>query len=276
MLFSQKESLQDRIIRLLLEGEQSVKGIKKLLGEEQVKATVQGIYKVFRILVAQEIVIKRANMYSLSEEWRGKVVDTLSKNDNRFELAEGERISFDLASLVHLDQQWKNIVLPFHNAHPKDPIFFYNPHEIWMHLSESRKESELVYYASFKKSKSYAFCLIGGATVLDTLFKKELQHKFMQVAVGIEHFTKTDYPTIFSDYIITTRLSPRLAIEIEDAYKTSTDIETLQTKLHAIGLEKKKVRLIIERDKEKAKKLRKKLSKEFFVPQELVKEFNLY
>jgi hypothetical protein len=276
MLFSKKESLEDRLIRLLLSKEQSVKTLKKTLSDEGVVATIQGIYKALRLLVAEEIIIKRGNLYSLSEEWRSGAVDSLNQSADRFELAEGEKISFDLASLVHLDQQWKNIVLPLHNAHPTAPVFFYNPHEIWIHLNESRKKSEYAYYESFKENKTHAFALFGGNTEHDKAMKKELQNEYLQIAVGVEAFSKTDYPTIFGDYIITTRISKRLSEEIEKAYKESESGEVLQERLQKIGIEKKKVKLIIERDRDKAKKLRKKLSKEFFISQEIIKYFELY
>ena len=276
MILSKKETLEDRLIRLLLDKEQSVKSLNKALVVEGVSATVQALYKLLRSLVADEVVIKRANMYALSEEWKERVVDRFEQTHNRFELAEGESITFDLASLVHLDQQWKNIVLPLHNAHPKIPVFFYNPHEIWIHLNESRKQSEYAYYQSFAQNKTHAFALFGGATLHDSAIKKELQNEFLQVAVGVEVFSQTDYPTIFGDYIITTRISRRLSEEIEKAYRESVATAELEIRLQKIGIEKKKVKLIIERDREKAKKLRKKLSKEFFVPQELIKEFELY
>ena len=276
MILSKKETLEDRLIRLLLDKEQSVKSLNKALVVEGVSATVQALYKLLRSLVADEVVIKRANMYALSEEWKERVVDRFEQTHNRFELAEGESITFDLASLVHLDQQWKNIVLPLHNAHPKIPVFFYNPHEIWIHLNESRKQSEYAYYQSFAQNKTHAFALFGGATPHDSAIKKELQNEFLQVAVGVEVFSQTDYPTIFGDYIITTRISRRLSEEIEKAYRESVATAELEIRLQKIGIEKKKVKLIIERDREKAKKLRKKLSKEFFVPQELIKEFELY
>lgn len=276
MLFSHKESLEERFVRYLLEKSFTVKALRKELAEEDERPTIQGVYKSLRTLVSDEIVIKRGTLYSLSEEWRNKTIDTLSKSTNRFELAEGERISLDLQSLVHLDQQWKNIVLPLHEAHPSTPAFFYNPHEIWVHLSDSRKQSEYDYFGSFKENKTNGFYLVGGDTVHDQAFKKEVQNDYFQVALGVSHFAQTDYPTIFGDYIITTRISERLSKEIEQCYKESHDAKTLETRLRAIGMEKKKVRLIIERDPEKAKKLRKKLSKEFFVPQELIKEFDLY
>lgn len=276
MLLSKKESLEDRLTRILLTNEQSAKSLIKQVQNDGITVTIQGIYKALRGLIEEEIILKRGNLYSLSEEWRETVINIFQETQNRFELAEGESIRFDLASLIHLDQQWKNIVLPLHNAHPKIPVFFYNPHEIWIHLNESRKKSEYEYYASFAENKTHAFCLFGGNTIHDIAIKKELQNEYLQIAVGIQQFQKTDYPTIFGDYIITTRLSKRLSEEIENAYKESVNKLSLESRLQKIGIEKKKVKLIIERDREKAKKLRKKLSKEFFIPQELIKEFDLY
>lgn len=276
MLLSKKESLEDRLTRLLLPSEQSVKSLAKHIQNEGVQVSIQGIYKVLRALTESEIVIKRGHLYSLSEEWRERIIDTFEKTQNRFELAEGESITLDLTSLVHLDQQWKNIVLPLHNAHPTAPVFFYNPHEIWIHLNESRKKSEYAYYESFKQNKTYAFALFGGDTGHDRAVKKELQNEYLQIAVGVEAFPKTDYPTIFGDYIITTRISKRLSEEIESVYKETIVDTVLEERLQKIGIEKKKVKLIIERDRDKAKKLRRKLSKEFFVPPALIKEFALY
>jgi hypothetical protein len=276
MLFATQESTEERIIRFLLRKNQTVKSLRKSLSDEKITITIQGIYKILRSLVSQEVIIKRAADYSLSEEWRSRAVNVLNKNDNRFELAEGERISMDLSSLVHMDQQWKNIILPLHESHPNDPTFFYNPHEIWFHLNDSRKASETAYLESFKQNKTYAFYLIGGNTLHDKAIKKELQNSHLQISVGIEYFSKTDYSTIFRDYIITTRLSPKLAQEIEECYQESSSAQNLENRLQKIGIEKKKAKLIIERNHEKAKKLRKQMAKDFHIPSELRERFDLF
>ncbi len=276
MIFSTKESLEDSIVRLLLDNTCKVKDLQSLLHKEHAEVTIQGIYKSLGILLSEEIIIKRGILYSLSEEWRSHVVDKLSKTVQGITLAEGEKVSFDLASLIHLDQQWKNLVLPLHKAHPDDPIFLYELHEIWIHLDETRKASEYAYFSSFLEKKIYAFCQLGGDTVHDRALKKELQNEYMQVATGTEFFPKTDYPAIFNDYIITTRLSKSVASKIEVCYESSPTLLELEARLQKIGIEKKKVKLTIERNRAKAKRLRKKLSKNFFVPQELINQFGLY
>lgn len=276
MLFTHKSSHEEQIIELLLIEERSAKG---LLGEIQKKSppyTIQALYLVLKILLEQEVIIKTGQRYMLSEEWRVRAQDRFSKKDDTFELAEGESVSYVLTSLVHHDFQWKNIVLPLHNAHQADPIFFYNFHYIWPYLSSSRHESERAYYQSFLEKKTAAFSLVGSKSPLDLETKKVFQNQYVQWAVGAEHFSETDYVAILGSYIITTRFSKRLAGEIASCYTKCTTLSELATALQKIGIEKKKVRLIIERDRDKAKKLRKKLSKEFFVPQELIKEFGLY
>lgn len=276
MLFSDKESLEDRLVKLLLSGELNVRSIEEKLASQGVRVTTQGVYKSLRALVSLEIIIKRGQLYSLSEEWRGRVVDELSQMRNRFALAEGESIKLGLGSLIHLDQQWKNIVIPLQAEHPDQPIFLYNVHDIWVHISPSRRESERAYYESFTKKKTYAFHAIGGKTIHDEAIRKEFRSEYMHITLGVQHFPKTDYPTIMGDYVITTRISPRLADEIEKQYQTSPDKATLEAGLSALGIERKRVKLIIERDREKAKKLRRRLAKDFYVPQELIKKFDLY
>ena len=275
MLFTHNETLEDKIVRYLVPKEQTAKGLLKKLKEESGSYTIQALYVVLRGLVATETVVKRGMLYFLNEEWRSAVASQLQQRDSN-ELAEGESVTYVLSSLVHHDLQWKNIVLPLHESHPKDPVFFYSYHYIWLYLSDSRKQSELAYFRSFIENKKKAFSLIGSKSPFDLEVKRSLQNDFVQWAVGTEHFSKSDYVTVFDDYIITTRLSSRLADEIEDCYKNANDIADLETRLHRIGNEKKKVRLVVERNKSKAKKLRKKLSKEFFVAKELIEKFDLF
>jgi hypothetical protein len=147
---------------------------------------------------------------------------------------------------------------------------------VWIHIGTSREESEVAYYRAFLAKKNHAFSLIGSNSSHDVATKNQLQNQYVQWAVGAAHGSKTDYLTIFGDYVMTTRISLRLAEEIDACYRNSKTTAELRAALQKIGIEKKKVKLIIERDRAKAKKLRKKLSKEFFVPQALIKEFGLY
>jgi len=250
MLFTKNETLEDKIVRYLVFKEQTAKGLLKQLKEDSDHYTIQALYVVLRGLVATETVVKRGMSYFLNEEWRVLVSSQLHRHDSG-ELSEGESATYILSSLVHHDLQWKNIVLPLHESHPKDPVFFYSYHYVWLYLSETRKQSELNYFKSFIENKNQAFSLIGSKNHFDLEVKRDLQNDFVQWAVGTEHFSKSDYVTVFDDYVITTKFSSRLADEIEDCYEKAFDRNDLESRLRKIGSEKKKVRLIVERNKSK-------------------------
>lgn len=276
MLFSSQTSLEETILEFLLKKPMTSKVIHAGLSKEGRNVTIQAIYKALNALISQEVVLKHSTMYSLSEEWRKRAIRALERKYSPFELAEGERISLDLSSLVHLDEQWKNIVLPLHDLYPGFPSFFYNPHELWLHLSDSRTASELAYFKSFKDTKTLAFYAIGGSTLHDKEFKQQFQNEYFQISSGNRFFPDTDYPTIFGDYVIMTRISPTLAKAIENIYETSTNTIELTKNIQALEFENKKIKLIIERNHHKAKRLRKKLAADFHIPQELREKFDLF
>lgn len=276
MLFSNKEILEDRIVRLLMDQNQTVKSLRKHLEKEAVSVSIQAIYKALRALTTEEIILKHLTDYSLSEEWRRGMSERFSPKKESITLSEGEMVRFDLNSLVHLDQQWKNIVFPLHEQYRGIPVFCYNYHELWIHLNESRRKSELDYYKSFEKSKTPFYYVFGGNTVHDKHIGKLIENKYLKVNVGDSAFPDTDYPIVISDYVIMTRISSKAAQKVEECYKTSKSIAELEQKISKIGLEKVKIKLIIERNKEKAKKLRKRISKDFHVPKELREKFDLF
>ena len=275
MLFTNNEGLEDRVVRRLIKGEFSVSQIQKLLKTESQKYSIQSIYAVLRRLVALEVVVKRGTIYYLNQEWKKKVVDRLQARGS-LEIAEGESVSYNLFSLASSDLQWKNIVLPLHQQKPDEPIFFYNYHYIWTYLSESRKNSEREYFSALTKNKTNTFCLIGSTSPQDREVKRMIQNDFVRVTLGKKIMSERDCMTIFGDYMITTSFLPSLVREIEKGYKQSPNVPALETLLYRLNIEKKRIRLIIERNHEKAKKIRKKFSTEFYIPKELTKKFDLY
>jgi hypothetical protein len=276
MLFSKKEIIEDKIIRILLTKNQTVKSIRRELETEGVSVTIQGIYKALRVLISEEIALKRLMSYSINEEWRRKITEHFATKKEPLLLSESETLKFDLNSLIHLDQQWKNVIFPLQDQYSNYPVFSYNPHEIWIHLSENRKKSEIEYHNLFERKKIPFYVVIGGETNQDKETSKQLEGNYVRFSIGDKAFSETDYPTIINDYIITTRISSKLAQKIESCYQNSNSISELEQKLALVGIEKARIKLIIERNKEKAKKLRKRLSKDFYIPKELREQFDLF
>jgi hypothetical protein len=274
MLFSNHEKLDDSIIRILLNEKKTAKNILFILENEGFNYTIQAIYVVLRELVSLEIIIKTGFYYKINEEWRNKILETLSNNTDS--IVDGEKTIFLLNSLSHQDLQWKNTILPVHNKYPEDPIFFYNYHYIWIHLGETREKSEIDYYESFLKQKRYAFSLIGSNHPLEVETKKMVENEFVRIFIDDKPIQSSGYITIINDYIITSYLTKKTLVEIDNCYKKSTTIPELRRNIQKINFKAKKVKIIIERNRDKAKKLRKKISKDFYIPRELREKFDLF
>lgn len=277
MIFSSHEHLEDKIVRILLEKKHTAKELLTRINTgTSTHISSQGVYKTLKNLCENEVILKRSFYYSIHEEWRRRVGLFFITPQQPLVINEGEKLRFEFISLTELDHHWKNIVLPIQDSIPGFPIFGYGPHHIWINLDESRKESEHIYHTSFLKEKRYSFSVLGGTTIHDTYAKKFLENEFVQISLGKKLFPDTDYPVVFNDYIVTAKLPKNIAQKIELLHEQEKTTESLNKKLAQLELEKMKIKLIIERDKEKAKRFRKKISVDFYIPKKLRDEFDLF
>ena len=272
MLFGTHENLEDRIIRLLLEKAQTVKSLRKSLGS----VTIQGIYRILRNLLTEEIVIKQSNEYSLNEDWRRNIASHFSQVPDPVTLSEGDSIRMNFNSLLTLALQWKNIAFPLQDIHAPFPVFDYNPHYIWAYLGERRKESETYYYEWFEKHNVSFFLALGGKTICDIETMNDMGNYSDNIVAGVPLFPNNICKIAIADYVITTRISTKFANEIEQIYKKSTTLKELKQSLFTLAHAKNSMSIIVERSKNKTKKLRKKISKSFNVPKELREKFDLF
>jgi nucleoside 2-deoxyribosyltransferase len=279
MLFSINEDIKDIIIKELLNKEETVENIHKILTiKYKEKITIFGIYKILDKLKKEEVVTKAEKKYIVSEQWRLKVIEKLSKKDNDFiKLEEGEKLDFKFNSLANLDHYWKNIAISIDRENIDHPVFFLSAHPIWMFIDESRKNSEKEYYESFNERKINLYQSIQNDEFFDKEFKKEFSSEYIKINTGEKTDNRnTNHIAIFGDYITTTVLSKKIADEIDNLYKEEKDLNIFKEKFLKIEIENKNARLIVERNKNKAKMLRKKLSKNFYIPKELIEKYDLF
>lgn len=274
MLFSGHKKLEDILLELLISQQKTAKVLLREIEQLGYSYTIQAIYDALRGLIASETIIKNGFYYKINEEWKNKIITTLMEKPG--EIFDGEKTIFLLNSLTHYDLQWKNSILPLHNLYPEDPIFFYNYHYVWIHLGQTREQSELDYYKSFLDQKRYAFSLVGSQSPLEIETKKMIENDYVRVFIDDKPIHSTGYVTIINDYIITTYLPKKTLAEISNSYKKSKTISELRRHLQDLDFRSGKLKIIIERDKEKAKKLRKKMSKDFYIPKELREKFDLF
>ena len=279
MLFSSNESIKDLIIKELLNKEESVEYIQNILiSKYKKKITIYGIYKILDKLKKEEIITKADKKYIVSEQWRLSVLENLSKKDNDFiKLEEGKEMDFKFNSLANLDHYWKNIAISIDRQNKDFPIFFLSHHALWMFINQNREDSEKEYYESFNERKINLYQSIQGSEIFDKEFKKEFSSEYIKINTGEKIENKnTNHIAIFGDYITTTVLSKTIADKIDKLYKEEKDLENFKKRFSEIEIENKNARLIVERNKKKAKMLRKKLSKNFYIPKDLIEKYDLF
>lgn len=164
MIFSNKETIKDLVIKRLLSGNKTAEELQDELKEkDNIKVSLFGLYKILRNLKKEEgSIIKVKKEFSISEEWKKRVLESLSENSaNNIQLEDREKLDFKFNSLTNLDHYWKNLVLIFHIKNDS-PIFLYAKHQFWIMLNGDREQSERKYINSFNKDKKYAFYSISG------------------------------------------------------------------------------------------------------------------
>ena len=279
MIFSSQESTEDLIVKELIN---SPKGIELLFNvlknKYNKKITLFGIYKILRNLKKKEVILKVGKIFSVSEEWKKRVLDNLMiNNKDKLNIQNGEKIEFKFNSLIGLDYQWKNIILQLFRDNNKFPVFFQTPHQFWMMLNEGREKSEKEYIQSFNENKIYGFYSITGNTKLDSWFKNTFSSDYIKINIGEKIILKdVNYLTVFNDNIIITTIPKNVAKEIEKYFFEIDNYELLKSKISTINIESKNIKLSIERNKKKAKMLRKKLSKNFYIPKDLIEKYDLF
>lgn len=276
MLFTHKESLEDMVIRLLFMGSVEFPELYDKVLTEGKKVTIQALYKALRYLISASVVVKSGKKLSVSQEWANNIA-SLSNSGNAIpKLVEGESVHYYYKSLLHLDAYWKHLMKSFKSTYPGYPTYLYSPYGIWFHI-EQRQESQVSFIKEFEIEKHHGFMIIGNDGQFDRSLKRTFQSDFMQVDTWHTNpFRLTDGYTIINDYVITTRLSKKMTKLIAEVYHTFSDEASIELGLSKILQTKDSAQIIMERNSKKAKALRKKLSKNLYIPSEIKSKFDLF
>lgn len=276
MLFTHKELLEDMVIRLLSQGSFDAGELYKQVLAEGKKVSIQALYKALRYLISASVIVKSGKKLSVSQEWANNLA-VLSNSGNAIpKLVEGESAHYYYKSLLHLDAYWKHLMKSFKSTYPGYPIYLYSPYGIWFHI-EQRQESQVSFIREFEKQKHHGYMIIGNDSQFDRSLKRTFQSDFLQVDTWHSNpFRPTDGYTIINDYVITTRLSNKMTKLIAEVYNTFSDEASIEAGLSKILQIKDSAQIKIERNSKKAKALRKKLSKNLYIPSEIKNQYSLF
>ncbi len=275
MLLGTKKTLYDHTTEALLEKEGPVSYLEEYLKNKKISATIQGIYKTLRELIAENIVIKQKKIYIINNVWRDNLVSLVSKQ-NTFNLSANERIIYQFNKLDHVDLFWKHTWVDIEKEYGIFPVVEFMPHQFWLYLN-GRKESEYEYYNGLKNKKTMVYTNIGGISLFDKNIKKLLDNEYHQTNTDKNSsFSRRDHIVIIGPYIITTRISKTLSDTVDKLYQTITNEEILKEKLNILFKKSESISLILEHNEMKAKKLLKILTKDFYISKEIREQFSLF
>lgn len=275
MILGSRQTIEDKVIQMAANTSRTPKQLWAEINGTGSPVTIQAVYKAIRNLLREGIVVKAGKKILLNQEWLEKV-DQLFISPATFPaLADGEAVTYKFNNLSNLDIFWKHTVIGTLREMEELPVFHFDPHEMWIYLSD-RKESQEKYLTSFSEKKRFAYMTLGGLTALDKEYKAKYQNEFLEICLKKSDKRNT-HLTILGDIVVATTISDMLAEQVDKIYEAfpSAD-ESFVSKLEEAFKDSGPAKIKIEKNKSKAKKLRKQLAKNFFVPKEIVKKFSLF
>jgi len=276
MLFSeQKKSLSDHAIDILDQGPLSGgELVKRLIQDTQ--TSKESVYRILRELLQQEVINKAQKKYSLNRHWIQRMhafslrhttsphqIDThgiLQFND-------GDSITYEFKNPDLMGIYWGHLYDYVMDVHPADiPIIIFHPHEWLIH---ARKTSEEYVLKRFEKDKKLVLFSIGGNTDLDKKFKKDWSNMYLKINtnISVNSIKKNRYINVLGDYIFEVRTTLAFEEAIDGFFQRNTVVNKSNEKeLKQIIQKHYRTKLIFSRNKKRAQLLRKKFSKDFYIP----------
>lgn len=277
MLLSDKQTTEDIAVEILAKSPY-ITGPKllELVNKKRPDTTKQAMYFALSKLLEAETVAKAGGKYFLSQLWLQKLnrlfdlkKSVTEKRDAIFDLKDRESINYNFPTLLSCDTYWAHIYSILTDwIDSKCGIFMWEPHH-WFIIGRSEVEREILKDYTHKKKR--AFFAIAGSQLLDQQFKKEWRNEFIAVNIADKNaFAQNYYLHIFDDFIIEVYLDKELTKKIDEFYKNNTDLkqENKETFEQVVSV-KAKVRMKISRNKSKSATLRRRLSKDFYIPEEI-------
>jgi DNA-binding Lrp family transcriptional regulator len=262
VLYSNTNSLEDRIVELATNARISIKSLHAELRKEG-DLSLRAVYKAVHKLVGAGVLLKVGKQVMIDQEWAKRVGEMLDSASAPF-LSTGERAVYTFVSVEHLDAFWKTVMLPLEHSISAREIFFYNPHNFWAYLP-ARKESEDAYYRHFSDTEHHGFFTVGGDSVADAEFKRKYQGEYLQIDLrNIVSFRRTDHVTIIGPIVITVRLAKGVSERIDKLYASGENVKEILPEIVNICQKPGKIRFILENNATKAAKVKKVLARNFY------------
>lgn len=277
MYLTKPKKIEDLIVRILLQGESRTISLLKTIRSNKgfQSVTKQGFYVALRKLTSEGIIIIYNKNVSINTNWLREMESLFKKsfklhaseplNADFLSLSDRETATYTFNSIKNMDVFWGhtwNILMQRVDA--GEPVYVYDPH-YWFYLAQ--KDLEKIYHEEIISNGRKFLMTVSGTTKLDKEIKKEFQPPHMQCNFSTLYEDESYYMTVFGDYICETYLDTIAVDCISEIFKNnkSATREVVSTLRDLLGA-KIPCRLKITRNRIKAEKIKKKLSRNFSMP----------
>lgn len=267
------ETVEETIVSILRE---DVMG-GRLLHEELVKRGIhvssQAVYNALKKLLSQEVVLKKRTIYELNYVWLKRLhrfSRTDSENSDLFrldDLEDGDNAIYYFKNLNSAGAFWMHIhQILLDHLNPNQIAVLYSTNE-WTSVIRQQQDTEWATTAT--RSNKLTLFAIGKSNPHNKTYKNQHESGNLQISVGKTYgFPAGYYLNVFNDYIVELIVPSALEEKISKNFQENADSVYLAKLLTGIGASATKVKLIIKRNPNQARKLFRKIAKDFHIPKE--------
>ncbi len=265
--------IEERILYRLRGGERRTTTLLAAIAEEK-KVTKQGFYAALRKLEAEESITIYKKNVALNVAWVKELASVaeqvqevyLPKREETGVLALGEKesVSYIFSNTRHLDTFWGHSQSLIINQTPvTEPVYTYDPH-YFFYLARAETEKKLV--ADIAKSGRQFLMTVGGTDPLDKVIQKDFDSDLRQYHMEEIFPERNRYVVVIGDYITEAHLDPVVARDVDVLYREhETFDEVVRSEFDRLLLIKARHKIKITRNARKARALKVKMGKNFFI-----------
>ncbi len=275
VIYSTKTAVEDLIVEELAKEHLTAAKLQNVLDARGKKVSIQAVYDMLRSLVVSGVVLKQSHIYSLSAEWRLRVAEKLQDVQALPEIEPDNSIRVTFNTYVQLDSFWKHINALFTKTHAGHPVFFQVSHEMWVYL-QSREASQDLFLRGFNKHGRHGYILVGSKSNFDVLFKQKYRDNLVVEFDLHAPFKRNEHLTVCGSYVVIAKFPLSTSLQVDHAYAQSTDETSLRTTLQDIFEKRETLSITIWNDAAKARRLRKMIARNMYIPMEERTKWDLF
>jgi hypothetical protein len=268
------ETVEETIVELLRNQEMGGKKLRAELEKKGISVSSQAVYNALKKLTQQEVVLKKRTSYGLNYVWLKRLsafskVPSDSESSALFrleDLHEGDSVTYHFKDLNSAGAFWMHIhQIILDSLMPNEIAALYSTNE-WTSVVRAPQDMEWAETAA--KSNKLTLFAIGKSNQHNKSYKSKYESGNLIISVGNDYgFPLGYYLNVFNDYIVELIVPSSVEGKITQIFKEITKPADLRSALNAIDSKGLKIKLVIKKNHSQAKRLFRKVAKDFYIPQ---------